>query len=118
VQCAAARATNVLKVNGSNGLRSENSLRREFLVAQRNLTRHVSAVGSFLVFIMSFVTLSLLITEHRFPLLSIAGRLVIKDAIMMSVVLVTMADSAKKYLATKVATSQVVSIRGLSLTVR
>ena len=66
--------------------------------------------GSFLVFIMSFVTLSFLITspecwvpalgstEHGFPLLSGAGRLVVKDAIMMGAALVTMADSAKAYL--------------------
>ncbi len=71
----------------------------------------VAAVGSFLVFIMSFVTLSFLVTtpecwvpnrggpEHGFPLLSGAGRLVIKDAIMMGAALVTMADSARAYLA-------------------
>lgn len=70
----------------------------------------VSAVGSFLVVVMSVVTLSFLITtpecwvpdrggpEHGFPLLSGAGRLVIKDAIMMGAALVTMADSAKAYL--------------------
>jgi uncharacterized membrane protein YkgB len=70
----------------------------------------LSAVGSFLVFGMSFVTLSFLVTtpecwvpplgspEHGFPLLSGAGRLVIKDAIMMGASLVTMADSAKAYL--------------------
>ncbi|QVL31494.1 YkgB family protein [Telmatocola sphagniphila] len=69
-----------------------------------------AAVGSFLVFIMSFVTLSFLITtpecwvadlgeaQHGFPYLSGAGRLVIKDAIMMGAALVTMADSAKAYL--------------------
>ncbi len=67
----------------------------------------VAAVGSFLVFIMSFVTLSFLVTTpecwvpalgdttHGFPYLSGAGRLVIKDAIMMGAALVTMADSAK-----------------------
>ncbi len=66
-----------------------------------------AACGSFLVFIMSFVTLSFLITtpecwvpdlgdaEHGFPYLSGRGRLVIKDAIMMGAALVTMADSAK-----------------------
>ena len=71
----------------------------------------VAAVGSFLVFVMSFVTLSFLITtpecwvpslgdaQHGFPYLSGAGRLVIKDAIMMGAALVTMADSAKAYLA-------------------
>jgi uncharacterized membrane protein YkgB len=70
----------------------------------------VAAVGSFLVFVMSFVTLSFLVTtpeawvqplgspEHGFPLLSGAGRLVIKDAIMMGAALVAMADSAKAYL--------------------
>ena len=69
-----------------------------------------AAVGSLLVFVMSFVTLSFLITtpecwvpplgdaQHGFPYLSGAGRLVIKDAIMMGAALVTMADSAKAYL--------------------
>lgn len=70
----------------------------------------VAAVGSFLVFLMSLVTLSFLITTpecwvlplgdttHGFPYLSGAGRLVLKDAIMMGAALVTMADSASKYL--------------------
>lgn len=70
----------------------------------------VAAVGSFLVFVMSFVTLTFLITTpecwvpnlgdttHGFPYLSGAGRLVIKDAIMMGAALVTMADSARLYL--------------------
>lgn len=70
----------------------------------------VAALGSFLVLIMSVVTLSFLITtpecwvpplgdvNHGFPYLSGAGRLVIKDAIMMGAALVTMADSAKAYL--------------------
>ena len=69
-----------------------------------------AAVGSFLVFVMSFVTLSFLVTtpecwvpplgdaQHGFPYLSGAGRLVVKDAIMMGAALVTMADSAKMYL--------------------
>jgi reactive chlorine resistance protein C len=71
---------------------------------------HVATLGSFLVFIMSFVTLSFLVTtpecwvpalgdaQHGFPYLSGAGRLVIKDAIMMGAALVTMADSARAYL--------------------
>lgn len=75
----------------------------------------VAAVGSFLVFLMSFVTLSFLITtpecwvpslgspEHGFPLLSGAGRLVVKDAIMMGAALVTMADSARAHLRRKAA---------------
>jgi uncharacterized membrane protein YkgB len=70
----------------------------------------VAAIGSLLVFVMSFVTLSFLITtpecwvpalgdaNHGFPYLSGAGRLVVKDAIMMGAALVTMADSAKAYL--------------------
>src|SRR5438445_2497228 len=70
----------------------------------------VAAVGSLLVFQMSFVTLSFLITtpecwvpplgdaQHGFPYLSGPGRLVIKDTIMMGAALVTMADSAKAYL--------------------
>jgi uncharacterized membrane protein YkgB len=69
-----------------------------------------AAVGSFLVFVMSFVTLTFLVTtpecwvqplgdaQHGFPYLSGAGRLVIKDAIMMGAALVTIADSAKAYL--------------------
>jgi reactive chlorine resistance protein C len=60
--------------------------------------------------VMSFVTLSFLVTtpecwvpalgdaQHGFPYLSGAGRLVVKDAIMMGAALVTMADSAKVYL--------------------
>lgn len=70
----------------------------------------VATVGSLLVFIMSFVTLSFLITtpecwvpalgdtEHGFPYLSGRGRLVVKDLIMMGAALVTLADSAKAYL--------------------
>ena len=77
----------------------------------------VAAVGSALVFVMSFVTLSFLITtpecwvpalgssELGFPLLSGAGRLVAKDAIMMGAALVTMADSAKAYLRKRSATT-------------
>jgi len=69
----------------------------------------VAAVGSVLVSVMSLVTLSFLVTtpecwvpalgspEHGFPLLSDAGRLVVKDAMMMGAALVTMADSAKAY---------------------
>ena len=70
----------------------------------------IAALGSFLVFVMSFVTLSFLVTTpecwvpnlgdstHGFPYLSGAGRLVIKDAIMMGAALVTMADSARSAL--------------------
>jgi uncharacterized membrane protein YkgB len=80
------------------------------LIALHPVLPQAATVGSFLVFVMSFVTLSFLVTtpevwvsdrggpEHGFPLLSGAGRLVIKDAIMMGAALVTMADSARAYL--------------------
>ena len=67
----------------------------------------LATLGSFLVFVMSFVTLSFMVTTpecwvpnlgdstYGSPYLSGAGRLVIKDAIMMGAALVTMADSAK-----------------------
>ena len=98
------------------------------LIALHPWLPQVAAVGSFLVFVMSFVTLSFLITtpecwvpalgssEHGFPLLSGAGRLVIKDAIMMGAALVTMADSAKAYLRKRNAASgAAVSGRELAL---
>ena len=90
----------------------------------------VSAIGGFLVFVMSLVTLSFLVTtpecwapalgspEHGFPLLSGAGRLVVKDAIMAGAALVTMADSAKSYLRKTAKSSQLTSEQDLSLTVR
>ena len=77
------------------------------MIALHPVFPRVSAVGSFLVFVMSFVTLSFLITtpevwvqpfgsaEHGFPRLSGAGRFGVKEAIMMGAALVTMADSAK-----------------------
>jgi uncharacterized membrane protein YkgB len=85
------------------------------LIALNPWLPQVAAVGSFLVVIMSVVTLTFLITtpecwvpdlggpHHGFPYLSGAGRLVIKDAIMMGAALVTMADSAKTYLARRAA---------------
>jgi uncharacterized membrane protein YkgB len=87
------------------------------MVAAHPWLPRVAAVGSFLVFVMSFVTLSFLVTtpecwvpdlggpEHGFPLLAAPGRLVVKDAIMMGAALVTMADSARAYLRKKAATS-------------
>ena len=98
------------------------------MIALRPWLPGVSAVGSFLVFVMSFVTLSFLVTtpecwvpslgspEHGFPLLSGAGRLVIKDAIMMGAALVTMADSAKAYLRTRVTVRQAIAARELVAT--
>lgn len=70
----------------------------------------IATMGSFLVVMMSLITLSFLITtpenwvpalgdaEHGFPYLSGRGRLVVKDVIMLGAGLVTMADSAKTYL--------------------
>lgn len=70
----------------------------------------LSGLGSFLCVGMSLVTLSFLITtpetwvpdlggpEHGFPLLSGAGRLVVKDVIMLGASVLTMADAARKAL--------------------
>ncbi|MNF62886.1 Inner membrane protein YkgB [compost metagenome] len=83
------------------------------LIALYPVSPKLSAIGSFLAFGMSFVTLSFLITtpetwvpnlgdnEYGFPYLSGAGRLVIKDIIMMGAALVTMSQASKKYLETK-----------------
>jgi len=77
------------------------------LIALYPLSPGVSALGSFLLILMSFTTLSFLVTtpeawvpalgdaNHGFPYLSIAGRLLIKDVIMMAAAVVTLADSAK-----------------------
>jgi uncharacterized membrane protein YkgB len=84
----------------------------------------VATAGSALVALMSLTTLSFLVTTpeawvpalgdttHGFPFLAGPGRLVVKDVIMMGAALVTMADSAKAYLASRTE-SQVV--RGRSL---
>ncbi|MEW5675427.1 DUF417 family protein [Flavobacterium enshiense] len=83
------------------------------LIALYPISVKLSAIGSFLAFGMSFVTLSFLITtpetwvpnlgdtEFGFPYLSAAGRLVIKDVIMMGAALVTMSHASKKYLIEK-----------------
>jgi uncharacterized membrane protein YkgB len=77
------------------------------LIALNPWLPQAGALGSFLVLVMSFVTLSFLITtpecwvpnlgdsDYGFPYLSGRGRLVLKDAIMMGAAIVTMADSAK-----------------------
>lgn len=100
------------------------------MVALHPWLPRVAAVGSFLVFVMSFATLSFLITtpecwvpalggpEHGFPLLSGAGRLILKDAIMMGAALVTMADSAKAYLRKLATSKQTNTARELSLAAR
>ena len=83
------------------------------LIALYPVLPALSAIGSFLAFIMSLVTLSFLVTtpetwvpslgdtEFGFPYLSAAGRLVIKDVIMLGAAIVTMAQAAKKYLENK-----------------
>jgi uncharacterized membrane protein YkgB len=88
------------------------------MIASHPLLPGVAALGSFLVFVMSFVTLSFLVTtpecwvpdlggsEHGFPLLAAPGRLVVKDAIMMGAALVTMADSARAYLRKRAVVAQ------------
>jgi reactive chlorine resistance protein C len=93
------------------------------LIALHPWLPRVAAVGSFLVFVMSLVTLSFLVTtpeawvpplgspEHGFPLLSGAGRLVIKDAIMLGAALVTLADSAKASLPKRDAAQRAVAER-------
>lgn len=80
------------------------------LIALHPVFPRVAAVGSFLVAVMSVVTLSFLVTtpevwvpdlgsgESGFPLLAGPGRLVVKDAIMLGAAVVTMADSARAYL--------------------
>lgn len=76
----------------------------------------IGVVGGLLVFGMSLVTLSFLITtpevyvpdlggdfptpQHGFPYLSGAGRLVLKDVIMMAAGLICASDSASRILAT------------------
>ena len=79
----------------------------DVMIALHPWLPRVSAVGSFLAAWMSLVTLSFLITTpecwvptpgspgYGFPRLSGAGRLVVKDAIMMGAAIVTMADPAK-----------------------
>ena len=100
------------------------------MIALHRWRPRVAALGSFLVFLMSLVTLSFLVTtpecwvpalgssEHGFPLLSGAGRLVVKDAIMAGAALVTMADSAKAYLRRSVAPAQAVAAPQLALAAR
>jgi uncharacterized membrane protein YkgB len=81
------------------------------LIAAYPIMPQVSAVGSFLLILMSLTTLSFLVTTpeawvpslgastHGFPYLSGAGRLIIKDAIMLGAAVVTLADSARTWLA-------------------
>ncbi len=79
------------------------------LIALYPVWPQVSAIGSFLLILMSLTTLSFLVTtpeawvpalgdsHHGFPYLSGAGRLVVKDCIMLGAAVLTMADAAKTY---------------------
>jgi uncharacterized membrane protein YkgB len=80
------------------------------MIACFDLAPGIAAIGSFLLILMSFTTLSFLITTpeawvpdlgdsaHGFPYLSIAGRLIIKDVIMLGAAVVTMAQAAREKL--------------------
>lgn len=80
------------------------------LIALHPLLPQVAALGSFLLILMSCVTLSFLVTTpeawvpdlgaaaHGFPFLSGVGLLVVKDFIMFGAAVVTLADSAGAYL--------------------
>lgn len=77
------------------------------LIASYPIAPQLSAAGSFLLILMSLTTLSFLVTTpevwvpaigsstHGFPYLSGAGRLIVKDAIMLGAAVVTLADAAK-----------------------
>jgi len=80
------------------------------LIASHPVSPRLAMVGSLLIIPFSLTTLSFLITTpevwvpalgddvHGFPFLSGAGRLIIKDCIMLGASLVTAADSAQSYL--------------------
>jgi reactive chlorine resistance protein C len=73
-------------------------------------SRRLGFVGATLAFLTPFVTLSFLITtpeawvaalgdaQHGFPYLSGAGRLVLKDVMLLAGALLVMADSARALL--------------------
>jgi reactive chlorine resistance protein C len=77
------------------------------LIALYPVSPRLSALVSFMLILMSCTTLSFLVTtpeawvpalgdaDHGFPYLSGAGRLIIKDCIMLAAAAVTLADSAK-----------------------
>ena len=80
------------------------------MIATHPFFPQIATIGSCLLIFMACTTLSFLVTtpeawvpslgdlQHGFPFLSIAGRLIIKDAIMLGAAVVTMADSAAFYL--------------------
>src|SRR5438445_10842390 len=85
---------------------------------------HVSALGCFLLILMFLTTLSFFVTPpeawvpalgastHGFPYLSGIGRLIIKDAIMLGTAVVTLADSARTWLASSRRLSRSALIEG------
>lgn len=79
------------------------------LIATDPLLPQVAAIGSFLLIMMALTTLSFLVTTPEawvsapgyasgFPYLALPGLLVVKDSIMLGAAVLTMADSAKRYL--------------------
>jgi uncharacterized membrane protein YkgB len=80
------------------------------LIALYPVRPELSAIGSFLLIFMALTTLSFLITtpeawvpalgdaNYGFPYLSGAGRLVVKDSIMLGAAVLTMADAARESL--------------------
>jgi reactive chlorine resistance protein C len=83
------------------------------LIALYPVKPELSALGSILLICMSCTTLSFLVTtpeawvpalgdaNHGFPYLSGAGRLIVKDLIMLAAAVVTLADSAKTALSNR-----------------
>lgn len=86
------------------------------LVAIHKWAPLASMCGSMLVFIMTLGTLSFLLTtpecwvphntnnQWGFPYLSGRGRLVLKDLVILGGAIITMSDSAKRYLNKKIRT--------------
>lgn len=83
------------------------------LVLSYPLSKHLGLLGAFLTFVTTLVTLSFLITtpeawvpalgdaQHGFPYLSGAGRLVIKDTMMMAGAWIIGVNAAKAILSDK-----------------
>ena len=84
-----------------------------FLVLSYPLSKNLGLLGAFLTFATTLITLSFLLTtpeawvpalgdaEHGFPYLSGAGRLVLKDTMMMAGAWIIGVDAAKGILADK-----------------
>ena len=92
------------------------------------VSRRVGFVGAVLAFLTPFVTLSFLFTtpeawvaalgdaQHGFPYLSGAGRLVLKDIMLLASALAVMADSARALLEHEPAAAPAERLRGLVAT--